>query len=238
MDTFSDAGARPVPDDPEHAVTADPEGESEDAAPRHYSTGKLTAAQAGLVDRWRHQLTVPDPRWRTPDQRPPASSSDCIAAAVLDLLDLAAPDHLTLIRYAARIRDTLARERGRGFPAASVASFYLPAAYAARADNLLAAAYDSHAALLDRARDQVRAELPGRDQAIARALRLAALTAEQNIPARIYKLPAGTLARLAIDRWARRAPATVVAAAVAHGARHHRQLHRARRDMGTGHTSS
>ncbi|MBF6588441.1 hypothetical protein IU414_27235 [Nocardia farcinica] len=248
MDTFPDTDARPDPDDPDHDAASGPAGDgeagdgeagdaAEDEPARHCSTGKLTVAQAGLVDRWRRQLTVPDPRWHTPDQRPPASSSDCIAAAVVDLLDHAEPDHLSLIRYAARIRETLARERGRGFPAASVASFYLPATYAARADDLLTAAYDHHAGLLDQARDQVRTELPDRDQAIDRALRLTALTAAQNIPARIYKLPVGTLARLAIDRWARRAPTTVVAAAVAHGARHHRQLHRARRDMGTGPTS-
>ncbi|MBF6163050.1 hypothetical protein IU421_30340 [Nocardia cyriacigeorgica] len=153
---------------------------------------------------------------------------------MVDLLDHAEPDHLTLIRYAARIRDTLARERGRGFPAASVVSFYLPATYATRADDLLAAAYHHHADLLGQARDRVRAELPGRGHGVARALRLAARTAELDIPATVYKLPAGTLARLAVDRWSRRAPTTVIAAAVAHGARHHRQLHRARNDMGTG----
>jgi hypothetical protein len=215
------------PDDAEADEVAEPA--------RHCSTGKLTMAQARIVDGWRRQLTVPDRRlWRTENYRPPASSSDCIAAAVVDLLDRAVPDHLTLIRYAARIRDDLASERAQGFPQSSVVSFYLRADYAARADALLSAAREHHRDLLDQAREEVLAELPGRGDSTARALRMMAKVAALGIPLKPYKLPVGTLARLGIDRWSRRAPGTVVAAAVGHGADHHEQQHRARSDMGIG----
>ncbi|WP_433635487.1 hypothetical protein [Nocardia sp. CA-120079] len=232
-DADGDTGRGTPPDDSD--PDDDGDGEDEPAEPaRHCSTGKLTIAQARIVDGWRRQLTVSDRRWSTPNRRPPASSSDCIAAAVIDLLDRAEPDYLKLIRYADRIRGDLALERGHGFPLASVVSFYLPADYADRADALLADARAHHADLLDQAREQVLAELPSRATATARVMRMMSVIAALNIPSKVYKLPVGTLARLAIERWSRRSPATVVAAAVSHGREHHEQLHRARRDMGIG----
>ncbi|MEV6071985.1 hypothetical protein AB0L82_36055 [Nocardia sp. NPDC052001] len=229
LERIDDAQTDPTP------APDDDAGESEPArAARHYSTGKLTIAQARVVDGWRRQLTVPDRRFSTPNNRPPASSSDCVAAAVVHLLDHAEPEPRELIRYAARMRENLALERGRAFPAASVVSFYLPAPYALRLDAMLTAAQDHHAELLDQARDRVHTELPGRENATARGLRMMSAVAELGIPHKAYILPAGTLARLAIDRWARKSPATVVAAAVAHGSAHHEQMHRARHDMGVG----
>ncbi|MGW5569694.1 hypothetical protein ACWEVD_00720 [Nocardia thailandica] len=183
------------------------DGESQPVA-RHCSTGRLTVAQARILDGWRRQLLVPERRWRTPDHRAPASSSDCIAAAVLELLDDAEPDPLTLIRYADDVRYQLHTERGRQV-GMSTASFYLPPGAAERALNLLAAAEAHHHELLPRA-------------------------SGLGIPTRVYRLPVGTLARMAIQRWARRSPATVVAAAVSHAERYHHQRHRARRDMGIG----
>lgn len=235
----ADAGLIPPPADPGDG-DPDDDGDGEDEPvsqpARHYSTGKLTIAQARIVDGWRRQLTVSDRKWHTLNHRPPASSSDCIAAAVIDLLEHAEPDHLALIRYSERMRNDLALERGHGFPIASTVSFYLPALYADRLDELLTSAYRQHGELLDTAAEQARIEHPGRGNASssARRTRMLDLIGEYRIPFKVYKLPAGTLARMAIDRWARRSPATVVAAAVKHGSAHHEQQHRARHDMGVG----
>ncbi|MFI9538312.1 hypothetical protein ACIG56_34405 [Nocardia fusca] len=204
-------GQRPVAAEP---VEPDPDDESEQppTPARHYSTGRLTATQARVLSSWRRQLTVIDRRWNTRDGRPAASSSDCLAAAVTDLLDRAEPTHLELIRYGDRIRRTMTATRGRAAPAVSVASFYLPAGYADRLDALLDDARNHHRELLDDDRDRALAEL--------------------GVPSKAYKLPAGTLARLAIDRWARRSPTAVIAAAVDYAGYHHTQAHRARADMG------
>lgn len=230
-DALTDPGPDAAPPNEDDEVE---EGEPTAAPARHYSTGKLTIAQARVVDAWRRQLTVPDRQWNTLNNRPPASSSDCIAAAAIDLLEYAEPDELKLIRYANRVRENLALERGHAFPHASAVSFYLPTTYATRLENMLAAAHSHHGELLSQAREQVLGELPARGDATARVLRMMSRVSELNIPLKAYKLPAGTLARLAIDRWSRRSPATVVAAAVAHGSTHHEQQHRARRDMGIG----
>lgn len=229
-----DRGPASPPRDPGEDEPDDGEDEPVAQPARHYSTGKLTIAQARIVDSWRRQLTVSDRKWHTPNNRPPASSSDCIAAAVLDLLDYAEPDPLALIRYSERIRNDLALERGHGFPIASVVSFYLPAVHAERVDGLLTAAQIHHGELLDDAAEQAATEFAGRGNATARRTRTLDLIGAHRIPHKVYKLPAGTLARMAIDRWARRSPATVVAAAVKHGAAHHEQQHRARHDMGVG----
>lgn len=229
-----DNALAPAPsDDP---VDGDPDDGGEDepvAEPaRHYSTGKLTFAQARIVDGWRRQLTVSDRKWHTPNNRPPASSSDCIAAAIIDLLDFAEPDHTKLIRYGERMRNDLALERGHAFPLASSVSFYLPAVHAERLDELLGAAYAHHLGILGQAAEQAEAEFAGSSK--ARRARMLDLIADERVPFKVYKLPAGTLARMAIDRWSRRFPATVVDAAVKHGSAHHEQLHRARHDMGVG----
>lgn len=227
-----DNALAPPPDDP---VDGDPDdGEAEPVAEpaRHCSTGKLTVAQARIVDGWRRQLTVSDRKWHTPNNRPPASSSDCIAAAVIDLLDFAEPDHTKLIRYGERMRNDLALERGHAFPLTSSVSFYMPAVYAERLDELLGAAYAHHLGILGQAAEQAEAEFAG--NAKARRARMLDLIADERVPFKVYKLPAGTLARMAIDRWSRRSPATVVDAAVKHGSAHHEQLHRARHDMGVG----
>lgn len=206
MDTVTEgAGGPAVEPDPDDADAGEPQGPG---SARHYSTGKLSVAQARVLDGWRRQLGVADRRWTTSDRRPAASSSDCLAAAVVDLLDRAEPGHLELIRYAARLRSAQLTARGRPAPGIPTASFYLGADYADRLDDLLAAAYSHHCELVETGR-----------------------TVELAIPHRPYKLPAGTVARWAIDRWARRSPAAVVADAVDYARTHHQQLHRARADM-------
>jgi hypothetical protein len=88
----------------------DQECQDEDPAPVHYSTGRLTRGQAALVNTWRARLLLDRPLpGRRPvgevarllglDNRPPASCSDIIAAAVTDLLRQGS-DELGLARYA------------------------------------------------------------------------------------------------------------------------------------------
>ncbi|MBF6301650.1 hypothetical protein IU459_29530 [Nocardia amamiensis] len=226
METIPEAETDEQPDDED--------GGGEETASCHYSTGRLTSAQARTVNTWRQQLTLTDPQWNTPNQRPLASSSDCIAAAVTDLLDRARPGHLELVRYADRMREQQRANRAGTFPAGSVVSFYLPPSYADRLDQLLTDAQQHHADTLDQAREQVLAELPGRANATTRVMRMMSVVGSLNIPIKAYRLPAGTLARMAIDRWADKPAATVVAAAVAYGREYHAQQHRARKDMGVG----
>ncbi len=114
--------------------------QSPEAAPEpefaHYSTGRLTPAQATVVDRWRARLLEdrplpgqrPVPEMLRPmgiDNRPRASCSDVIAAAVRDLLKREPPTGLDLARYADAGR--LAAVRGEpGAPVCQPVSFYLP----------------------------------------------------------------------------------------------------------------
>jgi len=51
------------------------------------------------------------------------------------------------------------------------------------------------------------------------------------VPWRLSKVPGGALARMAIDRWARRSADRVAGDAAAYSADAHEQPHRGRRDM-------
>ncbi|WP_039819044.1 hypothetical protein [Nocardia otitidiscaviarum] len=185
-----------------------------------------------LVSAWRQALTEPT-TWRTPDGRPPASSSDCIAAAVVAFLETD-PDPLDVARYATRIRLAHKEERlSERFPQSRPASFYLPENFADQLDALLLRARTIHQELADAARAEARELYPGGRQAVSRYVHVVDQLAQRGLPAKVYVVPAGTVARMAIERWRRRAPRSVVAAAVEHAHEHHTQLHRARRDMGT-----
>ena len=200
----------------------------------HYSTGKLTLEQARTLNAWRRELHRPRRRtYDTPDGRPPASSSDCVAAAVIDLL-ADTPPALDVARYAARIRIAQMNNQPLRFPGAQHVSFYLPAPAADQAETLLIDARHAHQATIDELRAEARHRIPGRYRATERAeFTLAELADRGLTPTAPRRLPMGTLARMAIDRWAatRTAP-NVVAAAVEHSLIHHRQHHRARKDMG------
>jgi len=111
-------------------------------------------------------------------------------------------------------------------------TFYLPPQPAEQLDTLLARAADVHHELVDEARSAALRLYPG-SQALQQYLYVAGRLADRHLPVKVYKVPPGTVARMAIDRWRRRKPATVVAAAVAYAEKHHDQPHRARRDMGT-----
>jgi hypothetical protein len=212
----------------------------DEAAPAaHYSTGRLTAVQAAVVDRWRVRLLEDQPlpgQQRVPemlyatgiDNRPRASCSDVIAAAAHALLALKPPTGLELARYA---------EAGRlaavgGGPEAAVCqpvSFYLPADLAAAVEELRARAVHEVIAARNELRHEAEQHFPSDlDQQVAW---FSAQLTRRNLPVRARQVPRGALARMAIDRWARRPADQVAAEAVAYAADTHRQVHRARRDM-------
>jgi hypothetical protein len=139
----------------------------------HVSTGRLTSAQAELVDRWRTRLLEDRPlpgkqpvsealRIAGGDDRPRASCSDVIAAAVVDLLDRNPPAGLDLARYADDSRTAAARG-GPAAPGCQPVSFYLPADIARRAEQLRALArqdvMEAHAELRYEAEEQYQVSL-------------------------------------------------------------------------------
>ena len=214
---------------------------------RHYSTGRLTAAQAGLVDAWRARLREDRPlpgqpgvsamaRLAGASDRPRASCSDVIAAAVADVLRRQPPAPPDLARYAyAGLAAQQAAGRGEAAPDAATfppVSFYLPAGLAGEAERLRADALTA----VHEARQQVRRRAlelhPGRTRlaAIARSLFTAGELARLGLPF-TRQIPAGTIARMAVSRWADRSPDSAAAAAAAYAAEVHDQPHRARADM-------
>ena len=109
----------------------------------HYSTGRLTAGQAQVMDRWRARLLEDEAPPGQPEiglgermlggnNRPRCSCSDAIAAAVQDLLTTRRPTGLDLARYAEAYRKL--------GPADQPVSFYLPGWLAAEAEQLRAEA--------------------------------------------------------------------------------------------------
>lgn len=242
LEARGDAAPGEPADVPPHDDGDEPEG-----APAHYSTGRLTGAQAEAVNRWRARLQldkpVPGARRKADmlrligiDNRPAASCSDAIAAAVVELLTQQPPDELDLARYADRIRQAARRAAqagpdadDRNLPRYPPVSFYLPAKWAAVFDDLRDRAYRRVIRIHVELEAEAERQLPD----AGRAERLRWVRRElhaRDIP-QPHTIPAGAIARMAIDRWARRGADRVAAAAVAYAAEHHRQPHRARRDM-------
>ncbi|WP_280489734.1 hypothetical protein [Nocardia carnea] len=235
METSPDPAPGPDGDDQEAITAAAATAAVETLRTRHYSTGKLTAEQARTVNKWRRELHKRRPRtYFTVDGRPPASTSDCIAAAVIALIEGEhAPEPLAVARYAVRLRSLQRDTRRLSFPGAQHVSIYLPAPAADRAEVLLAEARAAHLALVADAGEEAARRYPRRYQGEERTKfvvdRLAAEELAITVPKRI---PVGTLARMAIEAWSKLPAAAVVGAAVRHSARHHVQHHRARTDMG------
>lgn len=209
-------------------------GDDEDRPFAHYSTGRLTPAQAELIDRWRARLLEDRPlpgkqpvgealRMVGIDDRPRASCSDAIAAAVLDLLDRKPPGGLDLVRYAEAARSAA--------PSCQPVSFYLPADVADRAEELRARAFQDVLDLRDELRREAQQEYP--DDTRAQAFYILGQLGRRGLPARMRQVPRGAVARMAVDRWARRSADRVAADAVEYAAVVHEdgQVHRARRDM-------
>jgi hypothetical protein len=215
--------------------------------PGHYSTGRLTRPQAGVVSAWRARLLLDKPLPGQPSarlaarlvggsDRPRASCSDAVAAAAADLLRQP-PGPLELARYAYASMQA-ASDAAHGGADADEAplyppvSWYLPAPLAARAEQLRADACAAVRAARDEALAEAARIYPGRTRpgALARDLHAAGKLARAGLPYS-RQVPRGTIARMAIDRWARRHPDDVAADAVAYAAAVHQQPHRARRDM-------
>lgn len=224
---------------------------------RHYSTGRLTRAQAAVVNRWRARLREDRPvdgqrlvsaeaRLLGATDRPPASCSDMIAAAVEALLDTRPPQPLDLARYAyagMRAQQAAAQLTAAGqeepraadedaAPLYPPVSVYLPARLARLAEDLRSAAYGAVVDVLTEIRRQAFEDHPGSTDTAAAARNLAiwAEMAARGLPY-CKKVPRGTLARMAIDQWAGRDPDQVAVTAVAYAADVHDQPHRARCDM-------
>jgi hypothetical protein len=205
----------------------------------HHSTGRLTAAQAGIVDRWRARLLEDRPLPGRPrvsemmrllgmDDRPPASGSDAIAAAVQDLLETSRPAGLEMARYAEATRLAAARG-GPAAPICQPVSFYLPEDLAAAAEQLRAQAPGEVIAAHNELQREAEKQFPSDEK--QQALWVSAQLTRRGIPHRVRQVPRGAIARIAIDRWARRSADRVAADAVAYAAAVHDQAHRARRDM-------
>jgi hypothetical protein len=229
----------------------DKEGQDEDPAPVHYSTGRLTRGQAALVNTWRARLLLDRPLpGRRPvgevarllglDNRPPASCSDIIAAAVTDLVRQG-PDELGLARYAhAGWQAQQAAARRNGYngsdddkaPLYPPVSFYLGGELATQYEALRSrAAGRAQEVRRELAKEAARRYPDEARQARERASWLAVEIMRLGLPHRPRKIPGGAAARMAIDRWARRSADRVCADAVAYAADAHEQPHRGRRDM-------
>ncbi len=243
-----------VESEPPAAPPAEEEPGEERRPPVHYSTGRLTGRQAGVVNRWRARLAENKPlpgqdpvppglRMLGIDNRPKASCSDAVAAAVAELL-AAGPDPMVVARAAdASWQAQRAAAAGRRDTAAAPVypgvSWYLPADLAGIWEELRWQARLT----AGRARNEVLAEAEQRYPADGpggqpspecernrRRWYLDQLR-ERDIPLRGAQVPRGVIARMAIDAWARRSPDTVCAAAAGFAAEWHDQPHRGRRDM-------
>jgi hypothetical protein len=232
--------------------TSDPgsgaaEPDDGDQAPTHYSTGRLTLAQAGLINKWRARLLENRPLPGRPragglarllgvDDRPPASCSDIIAAAVADLLRQA-PGELEIARYAhAGWQAQQAAGRGEGdddrAPLYPPVSFYLPPELAGQYEALRVRALERVWEVQRELEDEAARRYPDeKKQAAERVGWLAGEMVRLGVPSRPRRVTGGALARMAIDRWARRSADQVAADAVAYSADAHEQPHRGRRDM-------
>jgi len=249
MDT-SPAGAAPEePGEPADETRAgDGTEDDEPRPPAHCSTGRLTPAQAATVDKWRARLRQDKPlpgqdrvgaaaRMAGATDHPRASTSDAIAAAVTDLLRRP-PEPLELAGYA--YRSMLAQWHARrGQPRADVpacppVSFYLPAELADQAEALRTQAPTAAAGKLRQAEEEAAEQYPGYSDAAERN-RARYISGQVDRYGLYYtrQVPRGTIARMAIDRWAGHATDTVIAAAVSWCQETHLQWHRARHDMTT-----
>jgi hypothetical protein len=212
----------------------------------HYSTGRLTPAEAATVDAWRARLLTDkplpgrEPRPRSLrllgiDDRPRASLSDAVAAVTVSRMAVVLRSPLGLIRYAhqaGQLAADAAEAAREGWPppdgsaVATPVSFYLPWHLAADYDAAQAAARDAWFEAYAAAR--ATAEDAGTQGADARQV-IAGEMRRRRLPARLPVIRRGTLARYAITA-ARWSPDEVCLLAEGHAAEHHEQIHRARRD--------
>jgi hypothetical protein len=110
-------------------------------------------------------------------------------------------------------------------------SFYLPAPLAEPYEALRESAYRRVKKIHQDLKAEARRRYPVPTQVEERAVFIATELTRLDVPARLPTITAGAIARMAIDRWRRRAVDKVAQAAVAYAAEVHDQPHRARRDM-------
>ncbi|MEU1883401.1 hypothetical protein ABZ470_39360 [Streptosporangium sp. NPDC020072] len=211
----------------------------------HFSTGRLTKSQAATLTRWRSRLLDDRPLPGTPrkppslrflgiDNRPPASCSDAIAA-LTEALIRHPPSGLDIARYVDRAI-TAQKLAGQGnlgphAPILNPVSFYLTADTADRCLALLSTSYQAVLQVHQQLNEQARTTFPNRNQAQERRIFVLEELARRRVPVRPYRPTNGVLARMAIDRAARRSVDRVLIEAVDYAQRVHDQPHRARRDM-------
>jgi hypothetical protein len=245
----------PTEDNPE-AEAESGEEEEEERPPVHYSTGRLTRAQAAAVDRWRARLREDKPlpgeervsaaaRMLGSSDHPRASTSDAIAAATYHLLSRQPPEPLEIAVYAYRaIREQWLAGQGRGDPGRAPVrppvSYYLPAELADEAEKLTDAAPLAARERYHEIAEEAVERWPGEgdDAQRQRGAYVAAQVEHEGLyylglkkDTRLRSVPYGVIGRLAIDHWARRPVDEVIAAAVDWCQFHHEQWHRARHDM-------
>lgn len=219
-------------------LQADPpsDGGERDYRPRHYSTGRLTQRQAEAVNGWRALLLSGG------QARPRASTSDVIASQVEALL-AEPPPPVEIVWYAVAShqahraasrtadRSTSRAVRGADVPRHPPVSFYLTVGTAERYEELRRSSLTPLHSARQTFESEAQERFPRRAQAAERRAWVEEQFAELRIPAWTPPMPAGLLARLAIERAADLSPRTVVAEADAYSSRTHLQRHRARVDM-------
>jgi hypothetical protein len=210
-----------------------------------YSTGRLTRAQADVINRWRARLREDRPlpgecgiwpalRLMGLDDRPRASTSDVIAVAVADLM-CRPPAALEVARRAAdaRAAQRAASEPGgrdlADAPAYDPVGFWLQADLADRYNALRKAApravVDAHDDIEVEALTFFPADAQQRRAWISLELR------RRRVPYRAVSVTGGVIARMAIERWAGRDTDEVIAEAVSYAQMAHEQWHRPHRRL-------
>jgi len=229
----------PSPGQEQNDADPDTELPGDEEGARHYSTGRLTGPQADVIQRWRARLLEDRPlpgkepvgpvlRLLGIDDRPKASCSDVIAAAIRDLAEGGGITGLDLARYSEAGRLALSR----GAPGAAVhqpVSYYLPAPLVEVVEELRAAAVtevvDAHRELWRQAAERHP------DDEDEQAAWVREQIFRRRLPARARAVPRGVIARMAVDRWAALPVDDVAATAADYAQWAHQQPHRTRRDM-------
>lgn len=228
---------------------AAPEAEAEAVEPEpprlELSTGLLTPAQNATVAAWieRLRLDVPlpglepkGPMLRTIgiDDRPPASISDVIAAAVYDMCRRRMPAAKTVARYVVEARAASRRQltdRGQHKPVTVVLRGDLAEAVEALPGQVAAWLVKTRGDLVEAA----AAKYPGEDEGPSRTqyvevelIRLGLHAAYADGYPR--KIPIGAVARMGIDHWQGKPVDKTILAAIGYAEDVKLQRHRMRKD--------
>ncbi|GAB2859392.1 hypothetical protein GCM10022221_68730 [Actinocorallia aurea] len=214
------------------------------------TTGNLTRVQAETVERWVARLAEDRPlpgvekkgpglRQAGLDDRPRASLSNVLAAAVIEFLDTE-PSGTDIAVFSARLRKRRGRQDGPDF---RPRQFHLWSEDAAVYERAAFEAPRALEAFRRELRDRARAAFPGEQpEAVGRRNQhLYWLLGQEGIPLDAFgpdplnspacRVPSGVVARMAIERWSRRKVDIVIGEAVNYAERRLWQPHRARRDI-------